>query len=102
MGDYADFVGSDHTLATSSTPSVAVAFGCGGARGLAHIHIIEALDELGIRPVAIAGASIGSIMGAAMAAGMSGAEIRDYTLATVGNRPAVLNKILEPQARERS
>ena len=93
MGDYADFVGSDYTLATSSTPSVAVAFGCGGARGLAHIHIIEALDELGIRPVAIAGSSIGAIMGAAMAAGMSGAEIRDYTLATVGNRPAVLNKL---------
>ncbi|MDE1995063.1 MAG: patatin-like phospholipase family protein [Rhizobiaceae bacterium] len=93
MGDYADFVGVDYTLAASSTPSVAVAFGCGGARGLAHIHIIEALDELGIRPIAIAGASIGSIMGAAMAAGMSGAEIRDYTLATVGNRPAVLNKM---------
>ncbi|TXI05536.1 MAG: patatin-like phospholipase family protein [Rhizobium sp.] len=93
MGDYADFVGSDYPLAASGTPSVAVAFGCGGARGLAHIHIIEALDELGIRPVAIAGASIGSIMGAAMAVGMSGAEIRDHTLATVGNRPAVLNKI---------
>src|ERR1700754_3455356 len=76
-----------------SPPTVGIAFGGGGARGLAHIHIIEALDELGIRPVAIAGASIGSIMGAAMAAGMSGAEIRDYTLATVGNRPAVLNKI---------
>ena len=56
-------------------PSFAVAFGGGGARGLAHIHAIEALDELGIRPVAIAGSSIGAIMGAGMAAGMTGQEI---------------------------
>jgi NTE family protein len=78
---------------TASGPTVAVAFGGGGARGLSHIHIIEALDELGVRPVAIAGSSIGSIMGAGMAAGMTGAEIRDYALASVGNRNAVANKI---------
>ena len=56
-------------------PSFAVAFGGGGARGLAHVHAIQALDELGIRPVAIAGSSIGAIMGAGMAAGMTGREI---------------------------
>jgi len=82
-----------HAPEMSATPSVAVAFGCGGARGLAHIHVIEALDELGIRPVAIAGASIGAILGAAMASGMTGAEMRDYTLATVGHRTAVLNTL---------
>ena len=54
----------------------AVALGGGGARGIAHIQIIEALDELGIRPVAISGSSIGAIMGAGWAAGMSGREIR--------------------------
>ena len=59
-------------------PTVAVAFGGGGARGLAHIHVIEALDELGIRPVAISGSSIGAIMGAGMAAGMSGEAIREH------------------------
>ena len=37
-------------------------------------HVIEALDELGIRPVAIAGSSIGAIMGAGMAAGMTGSR----------------------------
>ena len=52
--------------------------GGGGARGLAHIHVIETLDEMGIRPVAIAGSSIGAIMGAGMAAGMTGAEIHDH------------------------
>lgn len=65
-------------LPNSTTPRFAVAFGGGGARGIAHIHILEVLDELGIRPVAIAGSSIGSIIGAGMAAGMSGREVREY------------------------
>lgn len=68
-------------------PTFAIAFGGGGARGLAHIHIAETLDELGIRPVAIAGSSIGAIVGAGVAAGMSGREIREYTVETLG-RPA--------------
>lgn len=79
--------------ATSASPTVAVAFGGGGARGLAHIHVIEALDELGVSPVAITGSSIGAIMGAGMAAGMSGAEIRDFTLSTVGRPREVMNRL---------
>jgi NTE family protein len=71
----------------------AVAFGGGGARGISHIQVIEALDELGIRPVAISGSSIGAIMGAGMASGMSGREIRDYTIETVGHRGALLNRL---------
>jgi NTE family protein len=83
----------------SRMPTVAIAFGGGGARGLAHIHVIEALDELGIRPVAISGASIGAIMGTGMAAGMSGEAIREHALMTVGNKTAVVSRIwgLRPQ-----
>lgn len=77
----------------SGDPTVAVAFGGGGARGFAHIHVIEVLDELGIRPVAISGASIGSIMGIGMAAGMSGTDIRTFTLATMGRRREVLGRM---------
>src|SRR6185312_10412844 len=84
---------SEQAMVGSGTPTVAVAFGGGGARGLAHIHVIEALDELGITPVAITGSSIGAIMGAGMAAGMSGAEIRDFTLSTVGRPREVMNRI---------
>lgn len=71
----------------------AVAFGGGGARGLAHIHVIEALDELGIRPVAIAGSSIGAIMGAAMAAGMSGREIHDYAHGILARHSEVASRM---------
>lgn len=84
---------SDVRPRAGGVPTVAVAFGGGGARGLAHIHIIETLDELGITPVAIAGSSIGAIMGAGMAAGMRGEEVRDYTLSVVGNKAAVANRI---------
>jgi NTE family protein len=76
-----------------SSPSLAIAFGGGGARGIAHVQVIEALDELGITPVMIAGSSIGAIMGAGMAAGMRGAEIREFVLATVGNRREVMNRL---------
>jgi NTE family protein len=74
-------------------PSFGIAFGGGGARGLAHIHVIEALDELGIRPVAIAGSSIGAIMGAGMAAGMKGREIHDYACSILGTRAQVASRM---------
>jgi NTE family protein len=79
-------------------PTVAVAFGGGGARGLSHIHIIRALDDLGIRPVAISGASIGAIMGAAMAGGMTGEEIREYTLGLAGNRADIVARLFRRPA----
>lgn len=83
-----------------SAPSVALALGGGGARGIAHIHVFEVLDELGIKPVAITGTSMGAVMGAGYAAGMSGAEIRDYTLRTFHHRQALLAKLwrLRPES----
>lgn len=94
MNDQVLLDGSDTSLVKpSGDPTVAVAFGGGGARGFAHIHIIEVLDELGIRPVAISGSSIGAIMGSAMAAGMSGRDIREYTIATLGQRAELVSRV---------
>ena len=42
---------------------VGLALGGGGAKGLAHILMLQVLDELKIRPHRIAGSSIGAIMG---------------------------------------
>jgi NTE family protein len=47
----------------------------GGARGFAHLGVIEALAENGIRPDVISGVSAGSIVGAFIAAGKSPLEI---------------------------
>ncbi len=55
---------------------IGLALGGGGARGLAHIAILEAFDELGIKPAMIAGTSIGALIGAAYASGMPASEIR--------------------------
>lgn len=85
------------TALTPSGPSVALAFGGGGARGLAHIHVIEALNELGIRPVAISGSSIGAIMGAAMASGMSGYDIRDYASELLSSKTEVASRVWRAQ-----
>ena len=74
-------------------PTFAVAFGGGGARGLAHIHVIETLDELGIRPTAIAGSSIGAIMGAGMAAGMTGKDIHAYARSVLSRRSEVASRM---------
>ncbi|MBV2143335.1 patatin-like phospholipase family protein [Falsochrobactrum sp. TDYN1] len=74
-------------------PRIAVAFGGGGARGIAHIHIVDVLDELGIKPVAIAGSSIGSIIGTGMANGMSGRELRDYMGMIFTHRSEIARRI---------
>ena len=66
--------------------TLSLALGGGGARGIAHIHVLEVLDEMGISPVAISGSSVGAMMGAAYASGMSGAEIRAYVNSTFGNK----------------
>jgi NTE family protein len=50
-------------------PRVGLALGSGSARGWAHIGVIRALEEAGIRPDLVCGTSIGAMVGAAYAAG---------------------------------
>lgn len=50
---------------------LAVVLGGGGLRGYAHIGVLQALEEAGIRPDLVVGTSIGSIVGAAYASGTS-------------------------------
>ena len=57
---------------------IGLALGGGGARGLAHLPVLEVFDELGIRPHWISGSSIGAIVGALYASGISARGIRDY------------------------
>lgn len=52
-----------------------LALGGGGARGLAHVGVLQVLDEAGIKIHAIAGTSVGSLIGVALAARRSVLEI---------------------------
>lgn len=47
------------------------ALGSGGSRGIAHIGFLAAMEEEGIKPDYISGCSMGSVVGAAYASGMS-------------------------------
>lgn len=76
-----------------SDPRIGLVLGGGGARGIAHVPVLEALDEMGLAPTAISGTSIGAIYGAARAGGLTGAEIRARTLDAFGNRTAALAKL---------
>jgi NTE family protein len=78
--------------------SFGLALGGGGARGLAHIAVLEALDEMGARPAAIAGTSIGSLIGAAYAAGMSGKEIHRFVIALAHDRSGIFRRLLATRA----
>ncbi|MBX9929798.1 MAG: patatin-like phospholipase family protein [Gemmatimonadaceae bacterium] len=50
---------------------IALVLGGGGLKGFAHIGVLRALEERGIRPTRIAGTSIGALIGAAWAGGRS-------------------------------
>ena len=76
-------------------PTIALALGGGGARGLAHIVLLETLDELGLRPTLIAGTSIGAIVGAAYASGLSGRELRAYVMSMIRDKPAAMARVLQ-------
>jgi NTE family protein len=63
--------------AHGAQPKIGIALGAGGAKGIAHIPMLEALDELGITPHRIAGSSIGAVMGALYASGLSAQQIKE-------------------------
>ena len=78
--------------------SFALALGGGGARGLAHISVLEVLDELGARPAAMAGTSVGALIGAAYSAGMTGRDIRRFVMALAHDRGEVFRRLIAARA----
>ena len=77
-------------------PKIALVLGSGGARGYAHIGVIDVLEQNGIRPDMIVGTSAGSIVGAIYASGktpeqmkniamdLKTDDVRDFTLSKQG------------------
>jgi len=76
----------------------ALALGVGGARALGQIAVLEALDELNLRPARIAGSSFGALIGAAYAAGMSGKAIRRHIVKLAHDRGGIFSRLMAARA----
>ena len=64
-----------NTFSQEKKPKVVLVLSGGGAKGVAHIPLLQALDSLNIVPDLIIGTSMGSIVGGLYAAGYSGDSI---------------------------
>ncbi len=62
---------------TRNRPKIALVLSGGGAKGLAHIPVLQALDSLGIVPDILIGNSMGSVVGGLYAMGYSGDSIAE-------------------------
>jgi NTE family protein len=86
------------TPLSAAGPRIGLALGGGGARGLAHIPMLEVFDELGVTPSAIAGTSMGAIVGAAYASGLAGRDIREAMMALLADRRSLMGKLMDARA----
>ena len=84
-------------MSASRDDRVALALGAGGARGLAQIGVIEAIQARGLRIVSVAGSSSGALVGGVFAAGKL-AEFREGIEAL--DRGAFLRLLSDPALGE--
>src|SRR5215813_8374954 len=67
-------------LSPAKIPSIGLALGGGFARGLAHIGVLKVFEEEQIPVDFIAGTSVGSVIGASFASGMSARELAELAV----------------------
>jgi len=74
-------------------PILGIALGGGGARGLAHIGVLKVLQRTGIFPRLVAGTSMGGIVGAMYARGMSAEQMEAAVQRAIRSRTDILRAI---------
>src|SRR5687767_10715161 len=67
--------GCPAAIASPPPGGIALVLSGGGARGLAHIGVLRVLDSLGVAPTMVVGTSMGALVGALYAGGLSGRQI---------------------------
>jgi NTE family protein len=65
---------------TTVPPNFALVLGGGGLKGFAHIGVLRALEERGLRPSLVCGTSIGSLIAAAYLGGMPVNDMESYAI----------------------
>ncbi|MBE2233620.1 MAG: patatin-like phospholipase family protein [Anaerolinea sp.] len=78
---------------TEHFPILGIALGGGGARGLAHIGVLKVLQQAGIFPRLVAGTSMGGIVGAMYARGMSAEQMEAAVQRAIRSRTDILRAI---------
>ncbi len=78
-GDHASIDAPD-SGALARPPRTAWVFSSGGPRGFVHVGVLKALDEIGVVPDLIVGASAGAFIGVLRASGLSGRAIEALAL----------------------
>ncbi len=68
--------------ALKTRPKVAVVLSGGGAKGMAHIGVLKAMEEAGLQPDIITGTSMGSIIGGLYSIGYSADELLELVSTT--------------------
>ena len=86
QGNFADYKRAARRI---SDRAVGLVLGGGGARGLAHVGALQALDEAGITVDVIGGTSMGAVMAAAYARGWSPSKILEFASETFSENKAV-------------
>src|SRR5262245_55631571 len=74
-------VAQETTPLTARRPSIALVLAGGGAKGAAHIGVLRVLDELHVPVDCVVGTSMGALVGATYATGMSPEDIESRVLA---------------------
>ena len=87
--------GETFSKAAAHAPKIGLALSCGGARGLAHVGVIQVLEEEGIPISAIAGTSMGAYIGALWAAGLNGTKL-EALAREIKDRKTLL-RLLDPR-----
>ena len=68
-----------YTIEAQQRPKVGLVLSGGGAKGIAHIGVLQAIDSAGLKIDYVTGTSMGSIIGAMYATGYSGNDIKKIT-----------------------
>lgn len=94
---------SYHGFGQQKKPKVALVLSGGGAKGIAHIPLLQTLDSLGIVPDLIVGNSMGSVVGGLYAMGYSGDSIANIVKQAnweqlIGGRVSLSNVGVEEKA----
>ena len=75
------------------TARISLVLGGGGLKGFAHLGVMRALEERGIRPCLVAGTSIGALIGGALATGTTRAALEQTALSLTRRDLFVINRV---------